>query len=379
MSRWPIAKPVFRGAALVLAISLAMMTVSVYMNESGLRALVGRAYSMVMLLLEVAGYYILIRQSDNKGRTTLVLGVMIGVCCHYFYPNDLRVLDEPIKFLLGIPLGVGLLALYALAVPRGSASVALLVVPMLAYALFCFLVGSRSNGGVFFVSAMLVAVVPLVPTPRAYGKYAPFMILIAGIAGYAVTELYTYLALQGYFGFRAANVAAFQSSFGSILLGGRPETIINMQGIKDAPVLGVGIENYPSIYIHEMVNLAAYDAESVLSIDGVLYHSALFATAFETGIVSALFWGAMLYITLFAIPLTKALSPSFRAAVMPLLMITVWHILYSPPIPYNRFMIGLGLAIAFFLFFEWKQRSASSDQVTERIASNVASAHRTQL
>jgi hypothetical protein len=319
-----------------------------------MRALAGRGYQVIALLVEAIGYYILVSSSGEKGRSTVALGAMIGICCHYFYPSDLRVLDEPIKFLIGIPLGVGLLALYTLAVPRALVSVTLIVILMISYALFCFLSGSRSIGGVYFASAIVVAMVGFVRIPANYAKIAPLMILVAGAVGYGFTELYTALAIHGVFGDRAAGSAAFQSSYGSIILGGRPEIIVNISGIRDAPILGVGILNYPSIYVYEMINLSVYSQQDIFDLGNILYHSAIFGTAFESGLIATLFWIFILYIALFSILLLNKIPVGHRSFATPLVLVTIWHILYSPPIPYNRFIMSIGLGFAFFVYDEWK-------------------------
>lgn len=355
LHNWRTTQSLFKGAILLLGIGLLAMAFSAYLNESEPRALIGRAYQPIAFLAEAMAYCILIRGTSDRGRSSLVLGTMLGICCHYFYPSDLRVLDEPIKFLIGVPLGAGLLALYALAVPRASASMVLIIALMVVYALFCFLVGSRSIGGVYFVSAISVAALSLVRVPGNYAKFAPLTMLLAGLAIYGVTELYTILAINGLFGDRAAGIAAFQSSFGSILLGGRPEIIVNLSGIKDSPIFGVGILNYPSIYVYEMINLSIYSQQDIFDQGNILYHSAIFATAFESGVIAASLWIYILYRVVFVVPLISSLSVKERAFVVPLLLISIWHLLYSPPIPYNRFVMSIGLGFAFYIYEEWKQ------------------------
>lgn len=361
---WRMVMAIFKPAIIVLIISALAMGLSAYLNASEIRALAGREYQSIFLLIETMGYGILIGRTNDKGRSALALGVAVGICSYYFHPSDARVLNEPIKFLLGIPLGVSLLALYALVQPRASASVPLVVGLIIVYALFCFLVGSRSIGGVFFVSALIVLGIRWIAIPRNYKIIAPVVIIVAALSIYGLTELYTTLAIHGVFGARAAAIAAFQSSYGSILLGGRPEIIINVSGIRDAPFFGVGILNYPSLYLYEMINLSVYSKDEVLDLDNILYHSALFATAFESGIIAAAIWGFLLYVALIAVPLLKNVATGYRAFVAPLLLITIWHILYSPPIPYNRFVMGIGLGFAFLLYVEWK-RTRDNDQAKD--------------
>ena len=352
---WSSVSTMLRGTVALLTVSIAAMLFSAYVNGSGMAAFVGRAYSPVLLMLEIAGYAILIRNTSDTGRMALVVGAMLGICCHFFYPNEERVLTNPIKFLIGIPLGVGVVAAYALAWHNRKPSVGFVVLLMISYAVMCFLVGSRSVGGVYFVSALLLSVIGRVRMPANYASFAPMMIVIAGLLGYGFTELYTFLAIKGFFGNQAAGIAVFQSSFGSILLGGRPEIIVNFSGIRDAPLLGVGIGNYPSVYLYEMLSLSVYSSDDVFDIQNILYHSSLFATAFESGIIAALFWAFLLYRAVFVIPLMSILPVGIRALVLPLTLISVWNILYSPPIPYNRFIMGISLAFIFHLYSHWKQ------------------------
>ncbi len=360
---WSSVSTLLRGTVALMTVSIAAMLLSAYVNGSGMAVFVGRAYSPVLLMLEIAGYAILIRNTSDTGRMALVVGAMLGICCHYFYPNEERVLTNPIKFLIGIPLGVGVVAAYALAWRNRKASIGVVVLLMIGYAGMCFLVGSRSVGGVYFASALLLAIIGRVRMPANYASFAPLMLVIAGLLGYGFTELYTLLAIKGFFGDRAAGIAAFQSSFGSILLGGRPEIIVNFSGIRDAPFLGVGIGNYPSIYLYEMINLSVYSSDEVFDIQNILYHSSLFATAFESGIVAALFWAFLLYRAVFVIPLMSIMPIGIRAFVLPLTLISVWNILYSPPIPYNRFIMGISLAFVFHLYSQWKQERTPDAQL----------------
>lgn len=352
---WRQTRSLFSGFALALAISLGAMTASVYWHESGLLALLGRSYSSILLFVEVLGMYLLASRTTETGRAALVLGTMLGICAHYFYPNDLRILDNPIKFLLGIPLGAGVMAAYALLAKGRQVSAVPAAGLMVAYSLFCFLVGSRSVGGVFFAAGLCLMLLPYISVGKRYGYFAPVMMVAFGVGLYGFAELYTYFAIQGFFGNTAANIASFQSSFGSILIGGRPEIIVNLMGIGDSPFTGVGIGNYPSIYLYEMIRLSVYSESSVLELDNVLYHSAIFATAFESGIPSAIFWVMALYRALFAIPLLRTMPVGQRAYVLPLLLVTAWHLLYSPPISYNRFVMAVGLAFAFHIYAEWRR------------------------
>lgn len=362
---WSSISMLLRGTMMLLIVSLAAMLLSAYINGSGMAAFIGRAYSPILLMLEIGGYAILIRNTSDTGRMALVVGTMLGICCHFFYPNDQRVLTDPIKFLIGIPLGVGVVATYALMWSKRTASVGFVVLLMIGYALACFMVGSRSVGGVYFVSALLLAVIGRVRMPANYASFAPLMLAVAGLLGYGFTELYAMLAIDGYFGDRAAGIAVFQSSFGSILLGGRPEIIVNLSGIRDAPFFGVGIGNYPSVYLYELISLSVYSSDDVFDIQNILYHSSLFATAFESGLIAALFWAFLLYRAVFVIPLLSILPVGIRAFTLPLTMISVWNILYSPPIPYNRFVMGIALAFVFHLYAQWKnERDRNTQLVT---------------
>ncbi len=354
---WRQTERLFSGLLLALVVSLAVMAASTYVHGSGVIALVGRSYSSIALFVEVVGYYILASRTNETGRAALIFGAMLGICAHYFYPNDLRVVDNPVKFLIGIPFGVGVVAIYALLSKGRRVPVMPAVGLMMVYGIFSFLIGSRSVGGVFFAAALVLVLLPHIPLPKNYTRLAPLIMVVFGVGLYAFAELYSFLAIRGLFGDTAANIAIFQDSFGSILIGGRPEIVVNLIGIRESPLLGVGINNYPAIYLYDMINLRVYSEDSVLDIDNILYHSAIFATAFESGILSATFWVVALYRALFAMPLLRDMPVGQRVCVLPLLLVTAWHLLYSPPISYNRFVMAVGLAFAYYIFADWKRRN----------------------
>ncbi|WP_174298511.1 hypothetical protein [Sphingomonas bacterium] len=368
-----VVRDLFGTFLALLVASLAFMALSVFINGSGMAALAGRGYPSVALFVESVGYCIVIRNSPDKGRAALVAGTMIGICCHYFYPNDLRVHDYPIKFLIGVPLGAGLLALYALASGGKAPSVAFIAVLLVGYAVFCFAGGTRSVGGVYFASAIVVLCMGFLRVPASYRRLAPVFIIGAAILGYGVTELYAFLAIKGLFGYRAAEIAIFQSSFGSILLGGRPEIIVNLLGIGDHPFIGVGIYNYSNEYLYDLISLSVYASDDVLSSGNILYHSALVATAFETGIPSAIVWLYLVYIAIFAVPLLSLEKGITRSFVAPLLLMTAWIILYSPPIPYNRFVLAIGVGLAFTMRFDWMQKQLGESGATPVLSQAVVS------
>jgi hypothetical protein len=358
---WRVGAQAYKLIGGLMLISVIAMAASGYMYGTPLQPFLGRAYPMMAAAMEVCAYFVLILLGDDRRRAALVAGSMLGICAHYFYPSDPRILEEPIKFLIGIPLGTALIALTVLAARGANLPLATTMAIMILYAIFCFLVGSRSIGGAYFVSAVALAFVTFISVPKNYSRIAPFAMLLVCLATYGVTELYTMLALNGYFGDRAAGIAAFQTMHGSILLGGRPEIIVNLSGIRDAPFFGVGIRDYPSIYLYELINLSVYSEENVLGFDNILYHSAIFGTAFESGIFSAIFWTFGLYITLFSVPLLRTAYYQTRYYVLPLQVITVWHLIYSPPVPYNRFVLAIGLGFSLWLYMSWRSRSHDSD------------------
>lgn len=308
-----------------------------------------RSYGVTLLLFESMALFFVFSKADNKQALITFLGVMLGISMHYFYPADARVTDLPIKFLLGIPLGVALASLLSLNTWRSTRDLVVLSGLLLAYSGFCMSVGSRANGGVFFISAILVWARFNFVFSSSYNKIFPCYLIASFFLVYALSELYTYLALVGVFGETAQGIADFQHSFyGNILLGGRPEVIVNLVAFSDKPLIGHGPLVNDMKYLDFLSMLNVYSDEVIYQNEATLYHSMLFSAAHEAGVFATIFWIFIFYKIVLALPIIISMRKRLAAGAAALLISALWHVLFSPLIYTSRWNVALALGLAFF-------------------------------
>ena len=225
------------------------------------------------------------------------------------------------------------------------------------------MIGSRSIGGVFLVCAALTWVRFDVAFTQQYTKRFPLFLLIAFAGGYILSEVYTYFAIAGFFGDVAQGIADFQSGFyGNILLGGRPEIIVNLAAFLDSPLIGHGPLSVRVEYINLLVDIGVYSEDLVYSDPEVLYHSMLFGAAHEGGFPAMLLWLFLTYKIAYAIPLFLATNRAAAFIATPFLVVSLWHIIFSPLIAYNRWLLAFAISLA-FLVHDMRKRFAESQRI----------------
>lgn len=326
----------------------AVMLVSTVAHGLPITNFVRRSYAVTFLLIEALALYRLLAISNERRLLALILGVMLGVCMHYFYPSDDRIYDLPLKFLLGIPIGVILVVTVNIVSYRQTSGKLMLSIVVFAYSLFLMLAGSRANGGFFFVAALLVWLKFDILSNQEYGKKFLAILPLGLIGVYLLSELYTYATIKGIFGETAQGIAIFQSSFGNILLGGRPEIIVNVTAFLDSPLIGHGPIAEDSQYLNILSVMNVYSDEYLSDNPEKMYHSVLFTSLQEGGMMASLIWIYVIYKMTYAIPIIISLQRKLAFMVVPLLLAGIWHTLFSPLISYNRWFIALAIGMAFF-------------------------------
>jgi hypothetical protein len=342
-------KPEIRTTALLLVFYSGVLAVSTILNGVPLGNLIRRDYGAWFLILEAFGIYVLLREGGYSRHVLVILAVTLGICFHYFYPVDERVYEYPIKFLLGIPLGVLLAVAAAVLARRTALGRQMATVLLLVYAFSCLLGGNRAIGALFFVSAVLINLNLRFVETRRYKAWYPLLLVGGLLAAFAVSELYASLAIAGVFGERQAGIAEYQKQlFGSLLLGGRPEVVINLIAISDSPLIGHGPLAQTPKYMDAFTLLGVYDESFINEEDQALYHSMLFTAGHEAGLFAMVFWAYLVYKLTFAVPIVIRLGRRIAAAVVPFVLNAVWHILFSPLNSYARWQVAIGIALAFY-------------------------------
>jgi hypothetical protein len=210
--------------------------------------------------------------------------------------------------------------------------------------------GFRSQVGVHLVSAVLI--LPLMGQARIWrggsragqNRLRVFVLLaLAGGAAYAANVAIKYAAKSGFFdeSMQAKFETQAQGDLG-VLFGGRPETLVAMQAIRDRPIIGHGSFPYEPKYIQLKADIQYEHGytdtdEPEEGVSGVIpTHSHLTMAWVESGILGGACW-----IYIFALSLRGALHlSSLRPNLAPLysyfLVGFLWDILYSPFGSVNR-------------------------------------------
>lgn len=215
----------------------------------------------------------------------------------------------------------------------------------LALAASNFVFAFRSQVVIVLVSAALTIPLldrrgPSLGGRRARGRNSLKVVALLALAGGAV-----YLASQAIkFGvdrgfFEEGVAQKFQSqSEGKlgVLFGGRPETLVAIQAIRDSPILGHGSfaidQRYLSLKQDIQYEYGYTDTDNPEDIENptIPTHSHLTMAWVESGIFGGLLWIYVLVLTVRAVFRINLLRPALAPLYCYLLVNFIWDILYSP-------------------------------------------------
>jgi hypothetical protein len=338
-----------RRMLVLFAVYFAALIISTWVNGTPLENLERRGGSALMLLIEISGIYLFLLHAKQRDLGILLVSMMLGAFFYLIYPIDERMDEYPLKFLLSTPITVLVGGIFfRLKLPEFSARIAINCVSLL-LAGFFFFQRVRNPGGILISFSVLIwfnlseyRLQQLMRHRLLLLKY----FVVMGVAGYGLIELYTYVALAGYFGDTAAGIAEFQQQFfGSILLGGRPEILANLVAISESPLVGWGplAEDLPHQLL--LVALGVY-GQDWLDDDGSLYHSMVFQSGHEAGIPAMFLWLAFLYWCFKACVICLSKHGKHKYF-LPLLLTAIWNLLFSPLISLNRPQLAAAVAFSF--------------------------------
>jgi hypothetical protein len=177
---------------------------------------------------------------------------------------------------------------------------------------------------------------------RNFTRVVILLALAAGSA-YLANEVIKYAASIGFFE-ESTQEKFTQQSNGKlgVLFGGRPETLVAIQAIRDSPVIGHGSFAADYRYL-ELKQLLQYqygysDSDTPEEVDYPVIptHSHLTMAWVESGILGGLLWIFILVLTIRAIFRLALTRPPLAPLYSYLLVNFVWDILYSPFGSVNR-------------------------------------------
>lgn len=195
------------------------------------------------------------------------------------------------------------------------------------------------NARSLFGQSAMAAIIGFIATGDRKLRLKPSTFLplaVLGVAaGLAVVEVYSYTAKSGLLGIEAQAKYERQAENDlGLLLGGRTELLGSLDAIADSPVIGYGSyardRTYALLRLIRLQQARIVPTSLDLKSDRIPTHSFLFGAWVEAGILGAVFWVWVLYVTIKCIILSIENPNPFTAFVVFVGLLLAWDILFSP-------------------------------------------------
>jgi O-antigen ligase len=222
----------------------------------------------------------------------------------------------------------------------------------------------RSQIGIDLVSLALI--LPIFSQTRASSSGRPsrlrnslkliVLLTLAGGAAFLANQAIKFAAGKGLFEESVSQKFETQSGgrFG-VLVGGRPETLVAIQAIRDSPIIGHGSFAVDPKYLELKQDIqyeygyANTDDPEDSEEPTIPTHSHLTMAWVESGILGGLLWMYLLVLTIRGVLVIPFLRPNFAPLYCYMLMNFVWDIVYSPFGNVNRIWAAYTIIICYFL------------------------------
>jgi hypothetical protein len=296
---------------------------------------------------------------DGKNRRMVIFALSISVILAGSAWDYRGAFNVQWKF--GLAQSVGIVALLICSYFYEQRRYGRCVVIFLVLAGLSLVYGFRSQLAVLFVSGALIFPLPVRTRrgspPGEQNLFKVFVLLIlAGGAAYAANSVIQYAAKRGFFD-ESTQAKFEQQAKGDygVLFGGRPETLVAIQAIRDSPIIGHGSFAYGYKYVElkqDIMYKHGYsdtdDAEESVY-PTIPTHSHLTLAWVEGGIFGGICWIYILILTLRALVRLVALRPPLAPLYSYLLIGFVWDILYSPFGSMNRILSAFYILVSYSL------------------------------
>lgn len=161
------------------------------------------------------------------------------------------------------------------------------------------------------------------------------LLAFAGAAAFLASQTIKFAAQEGFFNEDVASKfqAQSQGKLG-VLFGGRPETLVAIQAIRDSPIIGHGSfaedARYQDLKADLLYENGYTDTDNPEDAQGIPTHSHLTMAWVESGIFGGILWIYVLVLVIRAILRITMVRPPLSPLYCYLLVNFVWDILYSP-------------------------------------------------
>ena len=306
-----------KGTARVVFFCLDFMALAILINNQT-RKFIVFSLSIVAVMLFIAAHFQGEALTAFKfgGSSTLIIIALLA--SSYFYAQ------RRYKFCIGISLG---LAVLNLGFAFRSQVAIILVSSILTLPIFGRRISVKGRGG--SNSKDLLKVVAL--------------LAFAGGSAYLANQAIKYAATKGLFDESTQDKFTQQSNGKlGVLFGGRPETLVAIQAIRDNPIIGHGSfaadEHYLELEQQLQYEYGYSDSDTPEEVEYPVIptHSHLTMAWVESGVLGGLLWIYVLVLAIRAILRLVLTRPNLAPLYSYLLVNFIWDILYSPFGSVNR-------------------------------------------
>jgi O-antigen ligase len=313
---------------------------------------------VVFFILDFIGLAILI---NNKTRKMLVFAMSLAALM--FLSSMAYSSDFLLRWKFGLSHACAMMALLVSAhyYRRQKYGVCFAIALLLAVLNLAY--GARSQLVIHVISAVLI--LPIFDSVQAQAGSARgtpnifrvlILLVMAGGVAYAANAAIKYAAAKGIFDESTNSKFQTQSEgdYG-VLVGGRPETLVAIQAIRDSPILGHGSFAFGVKYLELKQDLqyehgySDSDEPEDTEFPIIPTHSHLTLAWVEGGILGGIFWIYIFILVLRALLRLTSLRPDLSPLYAYLLVNFLWDILYSPFGSVNRMRAAFFILLSYFL------------------------------
>lgn len=334
-----------RFFALFLLAGLWLMSqvlTDIYRQSATLDWLRGDA-SIVFLILDMAGMLMLLRGNERRKVMFLAASACSTILMTRFHPTR-SALAAPWKF--GYSGGVDILVVLGSCFFYARRRFGIVLLLFAAIAGVNLLENDRGNVlDMLMTVALVVPVIPervgrlrLLPRAGSFARLAVLAFMAIGASWTALT-LVRLVTNYGLIGQQAVEKNEAQSRVrGGLLLGGRPEILVSSRAVMDSPILGHGSWARDSKYTDMYFELASENGLTEDNLenfeeenqDQIPAHSHLMGAWVDAGILGAVFWAYIFWLTIRALINSTVLRPALEPMYAWMLWSFLWAILFSP-------------------------------------------------
>jgi hypothetical protein len=313
---------------------------------------------VVFFVLDFIGLAILI---NNKTRRILVFTLSLATLL--FLSSTEFSSDFTLQWKFGLTHAVAMVSLLISSYFYKERRYWICFAIALILAVLNFRYGARSQLVIHVISAVLI--LPIFDSAQTQARSARgtpnvvrvlVLLAMAGGVSYAANAAIKYAAEKGIFDESTNSKFQTQSEgdYG-VLVGGRPETLVAIQAIRDSPILGHGSFAFGVKYLELKQDIqyehgySDSDEPEDTEFPIIPTHSHLTLAWVEGGILGGICWIYIFILVLRALLRLTTLRPYLAPLYSYLLVNFLWDILYSPFGSVNRMRAAFFILLSYFI------------------------------